>query len=107
MTPVGPRLAYTVGYLIVPVTIAVIVWYALLSSPSLPQVCHRDYTQGGIPVCRPQCPMGRYSLQFMTECKPWLTCREILSDDFKIVKPLGAGAVKVASIVTLPAYNGI
>ena len=44
---------------------------------------------------RHECSHGNFSLPWMTECRPWLECDELQSDEFTIGRELGRGVVKV------------
>lgn len=94
-TPVTRR--DMLGYLLkaaVPVALAVLAWSTVRRRPPT-LLCYQDYGDAGVQICRHQCIHGHFSLPWMSECRPWLQCSDIESDDFEVGRVLGSGAVKV------------
>lgn len=54
--------------------------------------CHLDYEYEMVRRCRPACLHGHFSLVGMTECVPWLTCRDL--GEIHVQERIGGGAVK-------------
>lgn len=73
-----------------PVFVAILTWYVIRNS-SVEKLCCVDL-ELETERCRIRCPHGYFSLVFMKECLPWLTCT-----DFAAISPqhiIGGGAVK-------------
>ena len=69
-------------------------WYYL--TPELGTfIYYKDIENGETLTYRPKCIKGEFSLPWMDQCIPWLTCKDIDSNQFEIRDVIGSGAVKV------------
>lgn len=63
--------------------------------------------KGDSNICRPTCPNGQFILPGMRRCKKWLTCDDILKDDFVVETDtlLGRGVVKKVYLAKWREHN--
>ena len=88
---------FVLRYLSVPTILSIVLWYFLRSTSTRNLLFYYDYVHGGGRAFRHICEKGKFSLPYMDECVPWLTCRDIESNKFEIKKAIGNGAVKIVS----------
>ena len=93
------KVRYAVIYVIVPLLVAVGGWLIMMWPAKTTELfCRKDHRIGGWEMCRLRCPVRHFSLPGMTECKPWLTCSDLESNDIITFQLLGQGAVKSVSL---------
>ena len=80
-------------YIVIPVLLACVLWLVVERDAS-ELLCRTNYSDNEQVVCRMRCAAGEFSLPGMTECRKWLTCKDIESADFKVFEGLDGGAVK-------------
>ena len=69
--------------------------YSIVNNSNL--VCYRDFENDNL-LCKPLCSSGHFSLTGMTECMPYLKCRDFESIKLQIIGEIGNGAVKTVNI---------